>query len=300
MIESTSISSKAILYGITLGSESFVRQDKKISREVEIQHNAKQGSGAYRKYLIDQDTPILKKIRSKDTEIRAYFHRNTLPWLDDGARMLAISAYLEFSKDMGKLIREREALVPELLAEYPALKQAAAVQLNGMFNEKDYPTEAELQRKFYCRVRVLPFPKSGDVRLDVGAEELARVQAETEKGIQDAVTSALLEIMKRMKVCVDAMQEKLAAYSVDAKGAVSHPFRDSVVGNLREMVMDVPKLNITNDHRITQMAEAIEKSLLRYSAQELRDDFMARNEAIVASTALSEALAKADAIMGVV
>jgi hypothetical protein len=74
------------------------------------------------------------------------------------------------------------------------------------------------------------------------------------------------------------MKERLEAYTVNGDGAVSHAFRDSVVGNIRELLDTLPTLNITEDKNLTEIAQQIEQELCAHTPDELREDEAARKQ----------------------
>jgi hypothetical protein len=47
--------------------------------------------------------------------------------------------------------------------------------LNGLFREEDYPTVEKLRKKFGVKLEVLPIPSGADFRVQMSAEEQARV-----------------------------------------------------------------------------------------------------------------------------
>lgn len=284
------ITTKAILVNPSISSWSGQRQDRKVSEEIEDAKGAKHGSGVYRKYLIDPNAPALKKIRDIDSQMRAYHYGITLPWGDDGARLLASVAYMEYMEKMGSYRNLRETAVRDFISQYPAHKEIAKQRLNGLYNEDDYPTPETLEEKFSVRIKVNPVPDGNDLRVDIGADEKAKIRAQIEEETNRAISDAVMHVLGRMKKCVDDMMGRLSSYSVNDKGKPEHTFRDSVVGNMRELLDIIPKLNVTNDPRITEMAQRIGDSLLGNSPAELRDNYFVRSETISKADELSKAL----------
>jgi hypothetical protein len=71
------------------------------------------------------------------------------------------------------------------------------------------------------------------------------------------------------------MVERLSAFEIQTdpdsgKQKVIAPFRDTLVNNLRELVAELPKLNICDDPQVVDMLNKLE-SLCEHDAQELRD-----------------------------
>lgn len=289
------ITSKAVLVNPSFASWSGQRQDKKVSREIEDSKGAKHGSGTYRKHLIDPEVPDLKAIREAISQARQYHYTMTLPWGDDGSRLLSTVAFTEYMAKMGAFKSRIEQHAESFVQNYPAYKAIAKSQLNGLYDESDYPTVESVRTKFGMRLKVNPVPDSNDLRIDIGADELARVRAMVEEETQKAVSSAIMDVLRRLKSCVDDMLSRLTAYAVDDKGKPQHPFRDSVVSNMQDLLEIVPKLNVTNDERINEITRQIRESLVAHSPQVLRDNHFTRQDVVARAAELSKALE----IMGV-
>lgn len=284
------ITSKAVLVNPSFASWSGQRQDKKVSREIEDSKGAKHGSGTYRKHLIDPEVPDLKAIREAISQARQYHYTMTLPWGDDGSRLLSTVAFTEYMAKMGEFKSRIEQHAESFVQNYPAYKSIAKSQLNGLYNESDYPTVESVRTKFGMRLKVNPVPDSNDLRIDIGADELARVRAMVEEETQKAVSSAIMDVLRRLKSCVDDMMSRLTAYAVDDKGKPQHPFRDSVVSNMQDLLEIVPKLNVTNDERINEITRQIRESLVAHSPQVLRDNHFTRQDVVAKAAELSKAM----------
>src|SRR5260370_38589916 len=68
-----------------------------------------------------------------------------------------------------------EQAVESFLRVYPQYIEQVRPELNGLFREEDYPSVEKLRTKFGVKLEVLPIPSGTDYRVELSAEEQARV-----------------------------------------------------------------------------------------------------------------------------
>lgn len=277
-INSTSAFSRAcMLVSVSVSSWTGRALDKKITEEIAQQHNAKGDMGRYNKILVDKK--YLEPVQRAAGKIGDYFRTHTLPWWQNGTCILPVGMLATFKADMERLKDEYEQAWAHFCSIEAEWKADAKVRLNGAYNESDYPSD--VRGKFGVRVRYLPVPDAKDFRAEIADSERQALTQQIEATLSDASRQALGEIYQRLAEPVQAMAERLAAYRVtmqDGKQKTEGAFRDSLVGNLRDIVDLLPKLNFAGDTRLTALGERISATLLAHSAQDLRDDFQAREK----------------------
>ncbi|MGT2491370.1 hypothetical protein ACU4GD_14705 [Cupriavidus basilensis] len=79
---------------------------------------------------------------------RAYFDAHSLDYDQLGVRLLPTDMYMEVADRQREFQDEFNATTAVFLADYPRLKEEARAALNGLFDDADYPTQAELAKKF--------------------------------------------------------------------------------------------------------------------------------------------------------
>ena len=98
------ITEKAMLAAVHISVWTAVKHDRKVSREVADQHGAHQGAGRYNKQLL-HGAAKLEELRTLAGQIRQHFYKVTLPWSDEGFRLLPANFYFDLMARM----REFEA-----------------------------------------------------------------------------------------------------------------------------------------------------------------------------------------------
>lgn len=244
------------------------KMDKRVSKAVADANSVAEGSGRYYKTLLDP--AVMKSIQQLVTTARNEHYAMTLPWSDDGPRVLSSQLYFTYMQKMRERKDEFLAKVNGLLSEYPYHREEAKRLLGNLFSETDYPTPDELSAKYGFHVRVLPLPKGSDFRCNIPDEELAEVRQQMNSENDALLKRATDEAYSRV--------HKVAQAYVDRLAETDTVFRDSLVGNARELVELLPALNITNDPRLDELTDKLATYLARYEPKTLRTNMGARKE----------------------
>ena len=104
-------------------------------------------------------------------QIRQHFYKITLPWSDEGFRLLPSNFYFGLMERMREFEASFEQGVESFLAVYPQYIDQVRPELNGLFREEDYPSAEKLRTKFGVRLEILPIPSGADFRVQMSAEE---------------------------------------------------------------------------------------------------------------------------------
>jgi hypothetical protein len=271
----TVVTEKAMLAKLKISRWSASKHDKKISADVAAQHGADPTMGRYSKRLIAKEH--LDKIGQIATRARHHHYENTLPWLDDGARILPAANYFDYMQRQNALAAEFEQEVIEFAKGYPQMVDAARRSLNGLFDNEDYPDPSAIRDKFTMQIDVDPMPTAEDFRVALSEDENSRIREQIQERLDGAVQGAIVEVWHRVHDLVAHMVERLRIYEVDGEGKVKNTFRDSLVDNIREMVDLLPKLNITSNNALEVMRQRLADELCNIDAPVLRDDPLVRN-----------------------
>src|SRR5512141_2772026 len=141
------LSKKSMLVGLKISQWGARKFDRTASREVWATHGASSESGRFSKSLMPLATERLAIARNAN-EARAFYYANTLPWGDDGLRILPVENYMDFAGKMSGFKNRHDKLVDDFCRKYPALKEAARFALGTLFSEADYPHEANIRNAY--------------------------------------------------------------------------------------------------------------------------------------------------------
>jgi len=263
------IHSRAMLVRFSVSVWTARKFDKKVTEEVNQQQGAQADAGRYNKHLLG-DAPSYKAVVKASTDARQDHYTNTLAWSDEGWRMLPTANFLEYGAVVRRHQAAFESVLEEFIGDYPSLREGARRRLNGMFNETDFPSEAQLRHKFGMTAEYSPVPASGDFRLDLPADQVRSISATVDARVEKATAEAMSDAWNRLYTCVAHIQERLA----DPKAI----FRDSLISNAVELTDVLKRLNVTGDPRLEEAREAVQKGLASLNPQHLRNNGRARRD----------------------
>jgi hypothetical protein len=263
------------------------KHDPDASQEIAQRHGAQADAGRYHKVLLPKEA--LAEIQKIVSEARQEHYFMTLPWDDNGYRVLPAAAYMDHTEKMRELSNRFSPAVEALAREFGKLVEEAKVRLGGLFRSEDYPAPEELRSKFSFETKVMPLPDAGDFRVSLGDEEKERIKRQITTAVEASLQVASRDLWLRLYEAVTHLAERLQAYQVTEEG-VEHPFRDSVVTNLVKLVDILPKLNVTADLELERLAAQVRASLL-VDPKELRQSESVRSETAKAAAAIAQRMA---------
>ena len=263
----TDITEKAMLVRLHIKQWSARKYDKKVTNKVEETYNA-QNSGRFNKRLVAEEA--IKAVGKTANAARIFYYENTLPWGDDGARILLAKNYLTYTGKMRALKSGFEEAVSKFLSNYAALVEEARKTLNGMFDPEDYPRESKIKTKYGFEVSVNPLPSEQDFRVALQAEEVDQIKARIHARNQSAYQEAMKSVWDRLYKNVKHMADRL--HDSEAK------FKNSLVSNLCDLCALLPRLNLDDSKELEEMRCEVEEKLCRVEPKELRDNKKIRSQ----------------------
>lgn len=235
-----SLKEKVMIVNLTISQWSARKYDQKATSEVEHLHNAKE-AGRFNKILMQSDT--LTNIGKVANKVRTYHYENTLPWGDNGDRILPTEKYFEYMLAVGQMKMEFNELVDLFITEYELTKYDAQRRLGTLYHETDYPQPESIRKKFDIGVGIMPIAESDDLRVNMSTDVVEGIKQRIVKELNDRVETATTDMLNRLREAVSKMHEKLA----DADAI----FRDSLVGNIETLIETLPLMNFNDDARVT-------------------------------------------------
>lgn len=286
---------KAMLVGLSIRSWYPHTTDKKATKKLAADNLVKKEDMVRaRKSLLPKEA--LKKVHSAEAKLRLKHYELTLPWDEAGYRIISSKIWLKYRTEIDALKQEFYTAVQEFLPVYPKWCEVAGVDLGNMHDLGDYPTAASVADRFGVSVDIKPIPQAADFRVDLGDEEVKRIQDQIES--QQFTTGpgkVLAEIGVRLQEVVKKAVDRITAYYIDTDGNAKNSFRDSVIDNVIEVVDLLPMLNVLDDPQVEAFGKGIKAILNAQSAEDLRNDSGLRKE-VVQST--GEILKKMNSYFG--
>lgn len=293
---SISLRNSVLLYRPSLSVWTARKLDKGESQKVAQNNGAVTGAANVHKALLP-DCTELQAIQKWAGGFRDFVYTHTLPWDDGGWRCGKALAHLDFMTDLADRITCGEALCQDFFAVYDARVAEAQFKLNHLFKQSDYPTLAEVRRKFSFAVEVMPMPNTEDFRVVDGLsqEEADALAAKAASSVEARVESAMHDAYMRLHEVVMKMATTLDAYS---NGSIKK-FNDTLVTNINDLVRTMPALNITDDPKLAELARRAQELTSLHAAADLRkyedDRQQAAHKAMEIAAAIMEVVEPAHA-----
>lgn len=260
-----SIVNECMIANLSIGMWAAQKLDKEASRKVTEDAGAVADAGNFNKHLVSKDA--LKPIISAANAIRTHFYTYTLPWKDNGDRLLTRKGYMKFIDEHEDLIRSFNSAVEDFLTRvYPEARARAEFRMGDLFDPNDYPPVYALRHRFYARMEIDAVVEAGDFRVEMDEDHLDRIRGDMERAMTSRLGAAMGDVWERLRDTLQHLHNKL---KVDDQGN-KEVFRDSTVTNLEEIVELLPSLNITNDPNLERIRADIEASIIGYTPKQLR------------------------------
>lgn len=249
---------RAMLVELTIRQWTARKHDKRVSSEVDRGHGA-QNAGRYNKQLIAK--AALEAINREATAIRSFHYGYTLPWGNNGQRLLPAVRFMEYRATLQQRRDKFNRLVDDFIAEYPALVQDARTRLGTLYDPTEYPAAAEVRKSFGVEFDIFPVPTAGDFRVEVANEERGEITAQIEEATRERQAQATKACYVRVRDVLQRMKQQC----VPGKTRIT----DSLATDVRDLAGMLDDLNIAGDPELTRLAAEIRQDLL-VDAEDLR------------------------------
>lgn len=254
---------KAMLVSLNISVWTARKFDRKVTQDTNEGAHAHAAAGRYNKHLL-AGAEAHKRIEKIAAKARVAHYAQTLPWSDEGWRLLPTANYMAYQDKMREFKQEFDAALAEFLREYPVICRDAAALLGDMYNPDDYPDVDQIRGKFRWGIEVSPVPTGNDLRVEIGEDQVDKLRASIEDRVQRATKAAVTDAWERLHGVVSKMHERL-----------SDPdkiFRNSLIGNVQELVDLLTRLNVTGDENLEAFRKRVESELADLEPDELRKD----------------------------
>jgi hypothetical protein len=296
--QESSLSSKAMLCTLSISAWSGYCYDRQASYQIAQIHHADKDSGRFNKRLVPRAE--LEEITKLVGRARRDHEFITLPWSDNGLRVLPAATYMEHVASMKQHASEFNAAVARLLERFEELVRNQS-RLGTLFKVADYPgmreeggilrfsSPQELLEKFSFATKVQPMPDADDFRVSLGDEDRERIKRQIADSIQASLRVATRELWQRLYKVVSHMSERMIEYNTAPEGEKPKLY-DSMITNIVEIVDVLPKLNIAGDTELDRMGADVRSSLI-VNPKTLRSSQLVRSETAKAAVEIAQKMA---------
>jgi len=233
----------------------------------------------------------LRGLHRNNGDLRTFVYNVTLPWEDGGYRLLPVKAYDRFEAGVRKHTDTQEQLLSELLESYQDWKDQAKTKLGKLYKEEDYLSVEQIKSRFRFAIKYAPVPQSNHFVADLVNGSVKKIRQEIEAENEHRIKGTITNVAERVTTALNRLVEKMREPARKQKSGKETPvFRDSIIGNIVELVELLPALNITNDPLIEKARQQVEAELAGINPEELRESSDSRKEVANKAEEISKSL----------
>ena len=240
------------------------RIDKGASDEVAVRYEAEQDSARVTKRLIDRKE--LKGIQNAISSAKVMHKRMTLPWDDNGGRLLPRDRMPEYKEKMAKKMADVDTETTDFVERYPELVKESSKRLGLLHKDGDFPAQETMAGKFGFRYRIQPVPSAEHFVLDLAKDEITDLKEQLETDIKKKVSEAVSSVFERLETQIRAMIERLG----DDENGDPRRMGSGRIDAINELIDAIPTLNITDDKKMNRIADRLKKAMSGITFDDLR------------------------------
>lgn len=265
------IGSNAMLVDLNISMWTGRKMDKKVSEEIDVSKSTKARAGNYNKKLL-AGSDKLEKVQKIATAVRTWNYQHTLPWSDGGSRLLPMKSFFDYKQTLNNYEQQYNDAVEDFLVEYPQLVSSSAFTLGALFDRGEYPDVEDLRSKFRFKYVFCPVPDAGDFRIDVEEQAKSELQQQYKEYYESKLADAMKDAWDRLHETLTHLSERMDYTDENKK-----KFWDSTITNASELCGLLSSLNVTNDTKLEEMRQKLEKALSGVDASDIRESEAVRS-----------------------
>jgi len=201
----------------------------------------------------------LKEWNLRCGRLKSYIDRVCPPWGRDGRRFLSHALVSKFEQETAPMLHAIQESQESFLAEVPHLKNRFKDEAGNLSDDIYFPEASELRPKFAVGIDYDVPTGTYDIRLGgLSDEHRARYEQQVRKSEQERIDGVVKHVTNIVEQRLTRIVQGMNDYHVDEKGKAHGVFRDSLIGNVREIAGLLEHWNITGNAEV----DAVRKRLL--------------------------------------
>lgn len=238
----SSLADSTVLVRLRTGKPTMSRRDENLANQIRAAEHD-QSITLHRNLFKGKNL-----VRDTISHINAAYARHkamTVPWVDQGPRLLRADKVTEYEDMVNTAIEKLKPMAEEVRRQWPSLVYADIQARGAGASWDDYQTQDEVAGLFTMSYSVRPVPSEGDFRVAMTPAQKEMYRRE----LEEAQNLIKLDLLRDMLKPITDAANKLAV-PIGDDGSV---FRDSLVGNLIKVADKADEYNLDGDGTITSM-----------------------------------------------
>ena len=237
------------------------------SEDICKKNNAESDSGKFIKKLF-KDNQALKDTKKIASKARHVSDSMTLPYMT-GQKLLAVGMYEKHGQALADLKQDFEMARDVFISDIKKDQERQKIKLGSLYNESDYPNVEDIREKFTFTVQyetIADCQKFDTMGLGKLINDAVEIQ-------NKRIDNAVMDMFKRIEKYLGNFAERTKNYKPKTENSrVQNEFRDTLISNLRELVENLPLMNITNNPKINELCDDIKGLIKGLDLETLRGD----------------------------
>lgn len=272
--QANGVARRAVKVALSISTWTAAKMDKRRSDDLTTMAGADPKAAQVRKNIM-AGTKLVKDVSDFASMCRLEHTKMTLPWDDQGWRILPSSLMPEYKARFTAHQTQFDRMVQEVLDRYPTLVQISRNYLGDLWNEDDYPNVDVVAEKYRWRNPIEPVPLSGHFYLDATTEDLQEMQDDLERENKRRLAEATRESWDRLYELLTGMSAKLSQANDESKKT---RFHETFVDNPMELCELLKGLNVTNDPDLERARKQLEDTMRGASIEVIKSSPYVRDE----------------------
>lgn len=257
-----SIQETAILVQLSTHAWTGKKKDKQLSTDTCARQNADNDVVEAIIHLVPPG--ILKPIDLARGRAYRKHTELTLPYLDNGLRIIASDMYMDYREKMKPFLAEHAKTVDGLDTVWPDIMANKGKRLGNLANKYRLPTLSDVKSRFYITQDIMSIPAHTDFRFKGNTdEEIAEIQAKAAETHNAAMKKAMTEVWMRLAELVGNVAETM--------GQRDKKFHDSIITKVKNLCDVLPKYNLTGDGDLENIRKEVATKLANLDPEDLRE-----------------------------
>lgn len=257
--EAPSIASSAMTVELSMSIWTARKKDHKASDDVASMNAADKGVANVTKNLLGNCDELIA-LQKFAGNLRNLHYSMTMPWSDNGQRLVTTMQYFKYNEVMTEMIDEGWRMVDDFLNVYEWKVMDAQAKLGAMFNRDEYPTRDAIRDKFAFRLSYEQLPdggNTGDWRLDLPHEAMQTLRTNYTDTFNLKIKGAMDDVWTRLHTNLTRLVRQL---DVDEEGKGNRLY-DTVFDQALSLTEMLGTCNVTGDTQMEAMKRQLEQAL---------------------------------------
>jgi hypothetical protein len=224
------------------------------------------------------DSPELDAITEFQADLYRWCTMRCMPsFFKDGIYIVKTSEVAAFESKLNQARGEMAELIGTFQGAYDRQIDQARLELNGMFNAKDYPRSEDLPGRFGIEWNWIAFGVPENLPAELRAAEAAKIESQ----FRDAETQIMAALREGFADVLSHVSDRLTVKPGDKEKT----FRDSLFSNLTEFIGTFNARNLCNDKdlgamvtRANEILATVRGDKTEEKAQVVRDSRFIRDQ----------------------